>query len=122
MKYLVEHALVMTVMLLVGCIVCRLAMWSQDNSVPHDILLQALRWKEQAREEMDPNLRLQQLASASALLDMARNLSTDAELERGSGVDVSRMERSLSTRLANARQSCGAATGESGSRMKRDQK
>ena len=74
------------------------------GSHARELLRQALHWRDVAAQDADGALRLQHAATASALLQAARTLLRDVELERASGVDVPRLARSLETLVAEARQ------------------
>ena len=68
-----------------------------------ELLWQALHWRDVAAQDGDAALRLQHLAAASATLHAARTLARDADLERASSIDVSRLARTLEEHLRDAR-------------------
>lgn len=70
----------------------------------HELLRQAVHWRDVALQDADPATRLQHLATAAALLQAARTIARDADLERASGVDVPRLARSLETQVVDVRQ------------------
>lgn len=71
----------------------------------HELLRQALHWREVSAQDADDALRLQHASTAAALLQAARTVARDADLERAAGVDVPRLARSLEARVSDARQS-----------------
>ena len=104
---ILSHAVTVTGLLLAGSLMCKLL--GEDADAHHtpaaELFRQALHWREIATQDNDSALRLQHAASASAMLQAARTLLRDADLERATGMDVSRLARTLDAQLAEARQS-----------------
>jgi hypothetical protein len=69
-----------------------------------ELLHQSLHWRDVALQDADPALRLQHAAAAATLLQAARTVACDADLERASGMDVARLARALEANVADARQ------------------
>tara|TARA_Y100000813_G_C23848869_1_gene205581 strand:+ start:89 stop:439 length:351 start_codon:yes stop_codon:yes gene_type:complete len=101
------QAVATTAALLVFSLVTKVLLETPDASGAHalELLHQAAHWREVAAQDSDPALRLQHAATASTLLNAARTLARDAELERGCGVNVPRLARKLEAAVADARQS-----------------
>lgn len=78
---------------------------SERASGAVELLRQALHWQDVAVQDSDPALRLQHATRAQAMLDAARIVMTDIELERSSGVHVQRTARELDALSSDARQS-----------------
>lgn len=72
----------------------------------YELLRQALHARDLAAQDADATLRLQHSTQAATLMQAARTLARDVDLERLSGIDVSRLSRSLETRVMEARQIC----------------
>jgi hypothetical protein len=75
----------------------------EGASVSHELLRQAVHLRDVALQDADGTLKLQHAAAAAATLQAARTLARDADLERASGLDVSRLARSLDGHVADAR-------------------
>lgn len=86
----------------------RLVAENADGTVPaagRALILRALHWNDVAEGEMDDDaLRLQHYASAFAFLQAARELTSDMELERSTGLDVSKISADIEHRCAKTRQ------------------
>ena len=102
-----SQAVATTSALLLFSLTTKLLLETPDLTAAHalELLHQATHWREVAAQDADPALRLQHAATASTLLHAARTFARDAELERGSGVNVSRLARKLEAAVAEARQS-----------------
>lgn len=104
------QAVATTSTLFLVSLVTKLLLEGPDAQGEHgrELLRQATHWRDVAGQDADPLLRLQHAAVASALLQAARTVARDADLERASGINVPRLARFLETRVRDARQSCAA--------------
>lgn len=69
-----------------------------------DLVRQAAYWEEVAEQDADRSLQLQHLSMALALLQAARTLLPDNELERKVGHSVARVQHELEQRITSLRQ------------------
>lgn len=76
---------------------------SSTTSAAVEFLQRAIQWREYATQDGHAGLRLQHAAMAVAMLDAARVLARERDLERASGMDVSRLARSFEAQLMEAR-------------------
>ena len=74
------------------------------SNISTDLAQQALYWKDIACNDENLVIRLQHYITSATLLQVARSLSSDQELERVSGVDVAKVSRSVDNRIAKTRQ------------------
>jgi hypothetical protein len=74
----------------------------------HELLRQAIHWRDVAAQDADDAMRLQHASTAAALLQAARTIARDSDLELVAGVDVPRLARSLQARVTDARQNVQA--------------
>lgn len=76
---------------------------SSTTSAAVEFLQRAIQWREYATQDGNAGLRVQHAAMAVAMLDAARTLARERDLERAAGIDVSRLARSLDAQLIEAR-------------------
>lgn len=103
---LFAQAVATTTVLFVAALLSKLLLEGNETTAGYaqELMRQALHWRDVATQDSDPALRLQHATAASTLLQAARTITRDADLERATGVDVPRLARSLETRVTDARQ------------------
>ena len=74
-----------------------------ENERALELMRTALQWYELGMQDTDPTMKLQHVAQAHAFLQSARTLVPDSVLERGSGMDVERLTRTLDVAVKDAR-------------------
>ena len=77
---------------------------SSTTNAAVEFLQRAIQWREYSTQDGHAGLRLQHAAMAVAMLEAARSLARERDLERAAGLDVSRLARSLEAQLIEARQ------------------
>lgn len=103
---LLAQAVSTTVVLLATALFSKLLLDVNEPtaSAARELLTQALHRRAMAAQATDPALRLQYAAGAATLLQAARTVLRDEELERATGRDVTRLARSLEHQVSEARQ------------------
>ena len=91
---------------------------SSTTNAAVEFLQRAIQWREYATQDGHAGLRLQHAAMAVAMLDAARGLARERDLERAAGIDVSRLARSLETQLSEARAFVAESSGVESKRTK----
>ena len=76
---------------------------SSTTAAATELLHRALQWREYATQDRHAGLRLQHAAMAVAMLEAARSIAKERDLERATGMDVSRLSRSLDAQMNDAR-------------------
>ena len=76
---------------------------SSTTSAAVELLQRAIQWREYATQDGNASLRLQHAAMAAAMLEAARSIARERDLERAAGIDVSRLARSMDAQLNEAR-------------------
>lgn len=99
-----SHAVYTTVILAVGSVVSKAIFDTrEDVSVARELLRQAIHWQDVSLQDTDGILRMQHATRALALLDASRIVASDGDLERCSGIKVSRMAKDLERLLEELR-------------------
>ena len=77
---------------------------SSTTGAAVELLQRAIQWREYATQDGNASLRLQHAAMAAAMLEAARSIARERDLERAAGIDVSRLARSMDAQLTEARE------------------
>lgn len=103
---LFAQAVATTTVLIAASLVSKLLLEGNEGPAGYaqELLRQALHWRDVATQDADAALRLQHATAASTLLQAARTITRDADLERATGMDVPRLARSMEAAVADARQ------------------
>lgn len=111
---MLAHAVSTTTVLLGVSLLTKLLLESHApaGGHAHELLRQAIHWRDVSVQDGAAAMALQHAAMASAFLQAARAVAArDADLERVSGVDLARLARSLDAQIAASRQSLPSADG-----------
>lgn len=76
---------------------------ASELSKSQELLRLCLHWRDIASQDTNVVLRLQHATMASTFLNAACVLSTNAELERASGMDVGNLAKTLEQMIADTR-------------------
>lgn len=74
-----------------------------ERSQATELLRSALNWRDISLQDEETVTRLQHAVMAATFLQAARLACRDADLERTSGIDVSRLSRSIDTTVCESR-------------------
>lgn len=112
---MIRQCALTSTLLLVVSVATRLAVDQSVGGVRGSRFLErAAHWRDVARSEREPLLSVQHLSAALTWLSAAREVSSDADLERYSGLDVLQLQRALERDLRRARQNALAPPGQGG--------
>ena len=99
------HSVYTTGLLALGSVVAKALLDTrEDVSVARELLSQAVHWQDVSLQDTDAVLRIQHSTRALAMLDAARIVASDRDLERCS-IQVSRMAKELERTLGETKTS-----------------
>ena len=112
MTKMFAHSVYTTGLLALGSVVAKALLDTrEDVSVARELLSQAVHWQDVSLQDTDAVLRIQHSTRALAMLDAARIVASDRDLERCSGIQVSRMAKELERTLGELRHQIGVPRG-----------
>lgn len=103
---MLAHAATTTSLLVAGSLLSKMMVVREEDfepSVPHDLLARTTHWQAIADETQDDLLKLQHYVTAYTFLQAAQSLASDTSLEQATGLDVSRLARSLRHRVRDTK-------------------